>query len=182
MAHIEHRDRLIHRNLDFFFLHDDLPIRVQHGEPGVGVQLLFLNLLFVRGGCNDLDAVFALVDVAFKLIPPFVEAGNQRGVRFLHVDQHGIVDAVTMEPAHRLKVLLIFLGFKQLFDSGFDAVGYFFEPFFVAFLLFRHDDSFPGHGPLNGFPHRNKYPVRKQMLIFLFGAEAAGGLQFSRFH
>ncbi len=126
--------------------------------------------------------MFALVDVAFKLIPPFVETGNQRSVRFLHVDQHGIVYAVTMEPAHRLKVLLIFLRFKQLFDSGFDAVGYFFEPFFVALLLFRHDYSFPGHGPLNWFPHRNKCPVRNQMLILLSGAEAAGGLPFSRSH
>jgi len=36
-----------------------------------------------------------------------------------------------MESAHGGEVLLVFVAFKQLFDSFFNAVGYILEPVFV---------------------------------------------------
>ena len=143
LAHIKNCDRLVHRNLNFLFFHDGLTVSIQHGELGVRVELCFFDFLLVRRRGNDLDAFFALEYIAAKLISPFVETGNDGGVRLLHIDEHGIIDAVLVEPAHSAKIILVLLAFKQLFNTIFNAVGDLFEPVLIG-LLFCHIRSFPG--------------------------------------
>ena len=64
-----------------------------------------------------------------------------RGVGALHIDQHGIVDAVLMKPAHSGKVLLVLFALKKLLDAGLYAVGNVFQPGLVLLgvtLFFCH--------------------------------------------
>ena len=143
LAHIKNRDRFVHRNPDLFFLHDGLAVSIQHGELGIRVELCFFDFLLVRRRGNDLDAFFAFQHIAPKLISPFVETGNDGGVRLLHIDEHGIIDAVLVEPAHGAKIILVLFAFKQLFNTIFNAVGDLFEPVLIG-LLFCHIRSFPG--------------------------------------
>ena len=143
LAHIKNRDRFVHRNLNFLFFHDGLAVSIQHGELGVRVEFCFLDFLFVRRRGNDLDAFFAFQHIAFKLIAPLIETGNNSGVRLLHIDERGIIDAVLVEPAHGAKIILVLFAFKQLFNTIFNAVGDLFEPVPVG-LLFCHIRSFPG--------------------------------------
>ena len=143
LAHIKNCDRLVHRNLNFLFFHDGLAVSIQHGELGVRVEFCFLDFLFVRRRGNDLDAFFALEHITPELIAPLVETGNDGGVRLLHIDEHGIIDAVLVEPAHGAKIILVLFAFKQLFNTIFNAVGDLFEPVLVR-LLFCHIRSFPG--------------------------------------
>ena len=37
LLHVENRNRLVHRNPDFFLFHDGFTVSIQHGELGVGV-------------------------------------------------------------------------------------------------------------------------------------------------
>ena len=143
LAHIKNRDRFVHRNLNFLFFHDGLAVSIQHGELGVRVELCFFDFLLVRRRGNDLDAFFALEYIAAKLISPFVETGNDGGVRLLHINEHGVVGAVFVEPAHGAEILPVFLTLEQLLNSFFNAVGDLFEPVLVR-LLFCHIRSFPG--------------------------------------
>ena len=144
LGYVEYGDDLVHGDLDGLFLHDRVAVGVQHGELGVRVQLRFLDLLLVRRGRNDLDALFALPDISSEIVPPFVEAGHMSGVGLLHVDQHDVVDAVSVEPAHGGKVLPVLIRLEQLPDAGFNAVGDLFQPRFVLLgvaLFFCHFDA-----------------------------------------
>ena len=143
LAHIKNRDRLVHRNPDFFLFHDGLAVSIQHGELGVRVEFCFLDFLLVRRRGNDLDAFFAFQHITPELIAPLVEAGNNGGVRLLHIDEHGVVDTVLVKAAHGTEILPVFLTLKQFLNPFFDAVGDLLEPILIG-LLFCHIRSFPG--------------------------------------
>ena len=100
LAHIEHLDRAEHGNLDFLFFHDRLAVRIQDWSMGVRVALHFLDLLFVGGRGDDGNAMLALFHMTLKLVLPFIESGDQCGVRLLHIDEHCVVDGVAVEPGH----------------------------------------------------------------------------------
>ena len=59
------------------------------------------------------------------------------GVGALHIDEHGVVDAVAVKAAHGGKVLPVFVALKQLLYARLDAVGDVLEPFLVG-LFFSH--------------------------------------------
>ena len=71
---------------------------------------------------TDWKTFFAAIDMAFKLILPFIEASHQRGIRFLHVDQHGIVDGIPMETGHDPEILGIAVAGEQILDALLDAL------------------------------------------------------------
>ena len=121
LAHIEHLHRAEHGNLNFPFLHDDLALCIQHGGFGVRVQFLFLDLFLERRGRDDGDTVFTALHMALKLVFPLVVPGHQRGVRLLHIDEHGVVDGVAVEPGHHGQVAHILFALEQLFNALFDA-------------------------------------------------------------
>ena len=141
---IEHCHRLVHRNLDGLFLCNNFPIRIQHGKLRIRVELFLLDFLFDGSRGNDFNAVFSLDDISTKLILPFVEARHQRGVRLLHVNQHLIVYAVMVKPAHGLKVLRIALRLEQLLDAVLNTCRDLLQPVPAA-LFFCHIPSFPGN-------------------------------------
>ena len=107
LRNIEHRNRLEHGDFDFLFLHDNFAVRIKHGQLGVRVQLLFFNLLLEGCGGNDLDAFFTFEHIALELVAPFVEASHQSSVGLLHINQHLVIDAVTMKPAHCPEILSV---------------------------------------------------------------------------
>lgn len=60
-------------------------------------------------------------------------------VGLLQIDQHLIVDAVLVEPAHGGQILLVFVALEELLDSFFDGISNVFQAFFGRLLcLFRH--------------------------------------------
>ena len=139
LGHIKDGHGLIHGDFDFLFLHDDLAILVQHGQLGIRVQLLLFDCLFEGGGGDDFDALFALSHMALKLVPPLVEARHKGGVGPLHIDEHLIVYAVAVKPAHRFQILGVFVRLKEILNASFDAVCDVFEPCFgILLLVFSH--------------------------------------------
>jgi hypothetical protein len=52
---------------------------------------------------EDSYALFAFANVATERTPR-VEAGYVSGVRSLHPDQHGVRDAVPVEPGHGIEI------------------------------------------------------------------------------
>ena len=83
--------------------------------------------------------------MAAKLIAPLVETGHLSGIRFLHMNEHYVVDGVMMEPGHDAEVLHILVALKQVFDALLNALGDFPQSLSVALLLICHDlHSFPG--------------------------------------
>ena len=145
LAHIEHLHRAEHRDLNFPFLHDDLAILIQHGGFGVRVQLLFLDLFLERRGRDDGDTVFTALHMALKLIFPLVVPGHQRGVRLLHIDEHGVVDRVAVEPGHHGQVAHILFALEQLFNALLDACRDLLQPFPVGGFV-SHDFHSPFYG------------------------------------
>ena len=141
LAHIEYGHGLKHGDTDFsFFLHH-IPVCIQYGKFGIRVDLFLFALLFIGRRSNDLDAFFALHDISAELVMPFVETCHMGGVGALHIDQHGVVDAVLVKAAHGGKILPILVAFKQLLDAGLYAVGNVFEPRFILLgiaLVFCH--------------------------------------------
>ena len=121
LADVEHLHRAEQRDLDFLFLHDDLAILIQHGGFGVRVQLLLLDFLLIWCRGNDGNAVFTPLHMAGKLIFPLVVTGHQRGVRALHIDEHGVVDRVAVEAGHHGQVTAVFVALEQLLDTLFNA-------------------------------------------------------------
>ena len=75
-------------------------------KPLLGI-CLGLHLLFEGSGGNDFDTFFAFEYVAFKLVTPLVEASHQSSVGLLHINQHLVIDAVTMEPTHCPEILSV---------------------------------------------------------------------------
>ena len=93
-----------------------------------------MDNLFCGGG-NAFNAFFPLLDIALKLVTPFVKPSDQCGVGSLHVDEHGVVDAVLVEAAHGTKVLSVLVRLKKFLYPFFNAVGNVFESFFVRLLF-----------------------------------------------
>ena len=139
LAHIEYRYHLEHGYLDFFFLHNGLAVLVQNRRLGVRIALDFLHLFLIGRGRNNLDTLFTAFHMAAKLIAPLVETGYLGGVRFLHMNEHYVVDGVMMESGHDAEVLHIFVALKQVFDTLLNAFGDFPQSFSVALLLICHD-------------------------------------------
>ena len=142
LAHIKHLHRAEHGDLNFPFLHDDLAILIQHRCLGVRVQLLFLDLFLERRGRDDGDTVFTALHMALKLIFPLVVPGHQRGVRLLHIDEHGVVDGVAVEPGHHGQVAHILFALEQLFNALLDACRDLLQPFPVGGFV-SHDFHSP---------------------------------------
>ena len=138
LRHVEHLDRLIHGDADFLFLHDLPAVLVQKRRFRIWVQLDLLDLLFEGRRGDDGDAALSLLHMASELVFPFLEARHQGGVGTLEIDEHGVVDAVAVEPAHDGEVGAVFFALEQLFDALLDAVRDFLEPFLVGFC-FCHD-------------------------------------------
>ena len=163
LAHIKHLHRAEHGDLNFPFLHDRLALCVQDGGLGVRVQLLFLNLFLEWRGRNDGNAVFAALHMTLKLIFPLVVPGHQRGVRLLHIDEHGVVDGVAVEPGHHGEVAHILFTLEQFLDALLNALGNFPQSFPVGGFL-SHDFHSPFYG-------RNLCGVfRKPLVLFLDAA------------
>ena len=169
LAHIEHLDRAEHGNLNFPFLHDDLAILIQHRCLGVRVQLLFLNLFLERRGRDDGNTVFAALHMALKLIFPLVVSGHQRGVRLLHIDEHGVVDGVAVEPGHHGQVAHILFALEQFLDTLLDARRDLLQPFPVGGFV-SHDVHSPFYG-------RNFSGVFCDPLVLFLGAAVEKGVQ-----
>ena len=146
LRHVEHLHRLEHRDIDLLFLDDGVAVLVQQGRFGVRIQLDFLHLFLKRSRGDDGDAVFTLPNMTAKLLLPLFKAGHQRGVWLLHIDEHGVVEAVPVEPAHHGEILPVAVTFKQLRDTLLDAVSDFLQPFLIGFTfwIICHRFSFPG--------------------------------------
>ena len=143
LAHIENLNRLEHGDFNGFLFDDNLAIRIQHRCFGIRIELFLLNLLFVRSGGNDCDTMLTPLHMALKLVTPFIETGNQRCIRTLHINQHGIVHRITVETGHRRQVLAILVAFKQFLYAFFDTLGYLFQSLFVGLLLLCHEFHTP---------------------------------------
>ena len=100
LADIKHRHGTEHGDFHFLFLHDRLALPVQHWQPGVRVQLHFLDFLLEGRGGDDFDALLTLLDMPLKLIFPFVKARHAGGSRHLHVNQHLIVHRIGVKAGH----------------------------------------------------------------------------------
>ena len=137
LGHIEHRYNLEHGNGDFLFLGDGFPVFVQQRQSGVRVQFLLLLLDFIGGGGQYLNPFFTLFDMTAKAVLPLVEACHQRGIRALGVDQHHIVQGVSVKPAHGCQVVPVTVRFKEFQNAFFNPGSYFLDTFFVR-LLFSH--------------------------------------------
>ena len=162
LAHIEHLHRAEQGNLNFLFLHDDLAILIQHRCFGIRVQLLFLDFLFIWCRGNNGNTMLTPFHMALKLIFPLVVSGHQRGVRALHIDEHGVVDRVTVEPGHHGEVAHIFLTLEQLLDALLNTLGNFPQSFPVGGFL-SHDFHSPFYG-------RNLCGVFRKPLVLFLGA------------
>ena len=135
LAHIEHLHRTEQRDFDFLFLHDGLAIRVQDGSLGVRVALHFLNLLFVGRRSDDGDTMLTLFYMALKLVFPFLKASDQRGIRALHIDEHGVVDGIAVELGHDGQVSHILFALEKLLDTLFNARRDLLQPFSIGGLI-----------------------------------------------
>ena len=83
--------------------------------------------------------------MALKLIFPLVVPGHQRGVRLLHIDEHGVVDRVAVEPGHHGQVAHILFALEQLFNALLDACRDLLQPFPVGGFV-SHDFHSPFYG------------------------------------
>ena len=122
------------RNRFFDFLGKNSTVRCFQGQFGVRIIHDLLNLFLVRNGSNNGDTLFATIDMALELLLPFTIASNQRGIGALHIDQHLIVDRVTVKAGHHGQVLLVFTAGKQLLNAPFDVGCDFFQTFLCRFL------------------------------------------------
>ena len=163
LRYVEDRGDAEARDGDFFLLRDGLAVFVQHRRFGVGIKLDLFHGLFGDGRGDDLDALFAALDVPLEVIAPLVEAGDARGVRLLHKDQHGVVEGIPVEAAHGLQILLVFAAGEHIPDTVLDAVRDLLQPltgaFFRLVLRFLRDRDFL----LDGFP--GQMPVELLLLI-----------------
>ena len=141
LTDIKNLHRLEHGDFNGLFLHDNLAICIQHGSLGIRVKFLFLHLFSVGRRGNNGNAVFTTLHMAFKLVTPFVVTGYQRSIRPLHIDQHGVVDRIAVEPGHYGQVLPVLFTFKQFLDALLNALGYFPQTVFIGLFLFCHGCS-----------------------------------------
>ena len=122
LAYVKNCDDAKGWDFNFLFLGDGLAVCADHRL--LGSRVNFLHLLFhsVGGRGQYLDAFFAFLHMALKVVPPLAKTGNQRGVRLLHGDQQRIVEAVIMELGHRRKIGFVLFTFKKGLYSGFQTV------------------------------------------------------------
>ena len=135
LRNIKHLNRTEHGDFNFLFLHDRLAVCVQNGSMGVRIALHFLDFLFVGRRSDDGDTMLTLFHMAFKLVFPLVEPGHQRGIRALHIDEHGVVDGIMMKAAHGRQILPVSFTLKQLLDTLFNSRRYFLQPLPVGGLI-----------------------------------------------
>ena len=141
LTDIKDRYRTIHGNLNRPFLHNDAPVSVQHRELRIRIELFLFGFLLKWRRRNNPDTAFTAEDVSVKLSFPPVETGDQRSVRLLHVNQHLIVDAVTMKSAHGIQVLRIAFRLEQILNTILNAGDDLLEPVLII-LGFSHRCSF----------------------------------------
>ena len=122
LAHVKDCDDAKGRDFNFPFLGDRLAVCADHRLLGSRVNFLHLLFHFIRGRGQYLDAFFAFLHMALKVVPPLTKTGNQRGVRLLHGDQQRIVEAVIMELGHRREIGFVLFTFKKGLYSGFQTV------------------------------------------------------------
>ena len=169
LAHIEYLDWAEHGDLNFPFLHDCLTLCVQDGGFGIRVQLLFLDLFLERRGRDDGDAMFTALHMALKLIFPLVVSSHQRSVRLLHIDEHGVVDGVAVEPGHHGQVAHILFALEQLLDTLLDARRDLLQPFPVG--------GFVSHEVHSPFDSRDFNSVFCDPLVPFLGAAVEKSVQ-----
>ena len=122
LAHVKDRDDAKGRDFNFPFLGYGLAVCADHRLLGSRVDFLHLLFHLVGGRGQYLDAFFAFLHMALKVVPPLTKTGNQRGVRLLHGDQQRIVEAVIMELGHRREIGFVLFTFKKGLYSGFQTV------------------------------------------------------------
>ena len=127
LAHVKDCDDAKGRDFNFPFLGNGLAVCADYRLLGSRVDFLQLLFHFIRGWGQYLDAFFAFLHMAFKVVPPLAKTGNQRGVRLLHGDQQRIVEAVIMELGHRREIGFVLFTFKKGLYSGFQTVSDFFH-------------------------------------------------------
>ena len=120
LGNVEHRHHLVGGDRDLLFLHDGLSVRTDHRLPCLGIELLYFLLYLERGRGNDLDAFFAGLYMALKLLFPLGIAFYQRPA--LHGDQDRIVEAVIVEPGHGPEIFRVLLAVEDLPDAIFQPV------------------------------------------------------------
>ena len=87
--------------------------------------------------------------MALELVFPFVIARHQGGVRLLHGDQEGVVEAVIVELGHGGEVVFILFALKKGLNTGFQLVGDLFHALGVVFAVQHNgNDGLGGRGGL----------------------------------
>ena len=166
LADVKYRYRTIHGNLDRPFFHNDAPVSVQHRELRIRIEFFLLGFLLKWRRCNNPDTAFTSDDVSAKLFFPPVETGDQRSVWILHMNQHLIVDAVTMKSAHGIQVLRIAFRLEQILNTILNAGDDLLEPVLII-LCFSHKCSF-----LKKRSAEPKHCARSSVLFLRVGAFA----------
>ena len=116
----------------FHTLHFWLTVFVQHRQPRILVDFLtFFHFLDGSRG-NDLDALFAFLDVAVELILPCLESRHQCGIRPLHSDQQCIVETVIVEFCHRAQVHRVHFRCKNVLYTLLQPFRNFFHLLFAV--------------------------------------------------
>ena len=128
--HLEGRTQ----NLDR--LRDSLSICADYRFLRQRINLLTLFLCFVRCGCKNLDALFALHDLTVKVALPRGITGNIGCLRLLHRNEQRVVEGIVVELGHRAEIFLEPLGFKQLLDALFQLVRNFAD--LLCISVFSH--------------------------------------------
>ena len=80
--------------------------------------------------------------MASELIFPLLEACHQGGVGTLEIDEHGVVDAVTVEAAHDGEILPVAVTLEQFLDALLDTVRNLLQAFLVGFGFWHRESPF----------------------------------------
>ena len=97
LRHVKDGHHLVGGDSDLLFLGDGLSVLADHGLLGLRVDFLRFLLDFERRRGDNLNAFFALFDVALKLVFPSGKARDQGSIGLLHGNQEGVVEAVIMK-------------------------------------------------------------------------------------
>ena len=80
-----------------------------------------------------------------EVVTPFVETGDAGGVGLLGMDQHHVIHGITVEAAHGLEVLCVFLAVKELLDTFLNARRDLPQPVFAALVICHSWSPFIEH-------------------------------------
>ena len=97
LGHVKDGHHLVGGYGDLLFLGNGLSVPADHGLLGLRVDFLRFLLDFERRRGDNLNALFALFDIALKLVFPSGKARDQGSVGLLHGNQECIVEAVIVE-------------------------------------------------------------------------------------